>query len=839
MIWGMIAGVLSVVALYLATMYVYFRCRKRFAHCRFAVDAAVIVIALAASVGVRLAVLGASSVSDVPSGFDRVLYVIYSAIGGLTFEGIDTEAAASAGPFLQSLYYGVILYVGLVALSVITARISYEWFSGFQFAVMRLWYRLNGYDIYIFTCVTVNMLLLAKDIVRTYEDARRKKNDRDLANRRCVIIFAGNELEVFDRKNDLHREIVERGYYYHSYHKRRSKSAEPSLLRALGLTGRCGMLRKKGPKDPRICIFAMRQSEDRMGEEAKNSDFVLDDITYSLREYGKRGFRDISPSPKRPWRVIDYYVLTGHDINYEFYDFAIDKRIGEGVKEIVRGCAPRKRRALEEGLSGGIAPVKRMFRLHIVNEAVMSAADLVAARRKKFEAADAASEVAAGKGRSLFLRDIGLGERHDGKNVYRIVLIGFGVSAQHAVHMLFTQTAALDRKGHSSVFIADVYDPEAESKIGLFSSEHPLYRCVDCGADARIGPVGDILNAAHTGRAHEEIYRAYAEETGADAKDARAEVNARLGFPVICFHSVPPVIALFDEIERCALDPGVAEGCGARAVVVCFDDDEANLQVANAVIDAVKHGGGRAAGEVLSLYVYIRDEKNIDRLNWTGEDDAYFRGCGGGLLVIPFGNRESVYSYSGMLDERQAERYHYLYQSLCSEFEKEKHAEREGEMPAGLKWVGEAKQLLSGKTEDAAEWMQSCCRAVEELIARKDERQDIRIKWLEQGPYLRASNSSVHAYSVVFRKYIEEAMRNKTLSCEDILLMAALEKLRWNRFYMAHGWVFGRYPDRSEKAMRRRWRIHDGLNCFGMNDIEYQMYDLINVLYSVQDCAKD
>ena len=102
MIWGMIAGVLSVAALYLATMYVYFRCRKRFAHCLFAVDAAVIVIALAASVGVRLAVLGAPSVSDVPSGFDRVLYVIYSAIGGLTFEGIDTEAAASAGPLLQA-----------------------------------------------------------------------------------------------------------------------------------------------------------------------------------------------------------------------------------------------------------------------------------------------------------------------------------------------------------------------------------------------------------------------------------------------------------------------------------------------------------------------------------------------------------------------------------------------------------------------------------------------------------------------------------------------------------------------------------------------------------------
>ena len=44
--------------------------------------------------------------------------------------------------------------------------------------------------------------------------------------------------------------------------------------------------------------------------------------------------------------------------------------------------------------------------------------------------------------------------------------------------------------------------------------------------------------------------------------------------------------------------------------------------------------------------------------------------------------------------------------------------------------------------------------------------------------------------------------------------------------------MFGQYPARNQREMRRRWKIHDGLTCFGMSSISYRMYDLINVMYS-------
>ena len=73
MVFGVISGVLAVALLYLLTMLIYFRCRKRFAHRRLTVDVAVILIALLASVSVRAAVLFSVPGTGVGTGFNRVI----------------------------------------------------------------------------------------------------------------------------------------------------------------------------------------------------------------------------------------------------------------------------------------------------------------------------------------------------------------------------------------------------------------------------------------------------------------------------------------------------------------------------------------------------------------------------------------------------------------------------------------------------------------------------------------------------------------------------------------------------------------------------------------------
>lgn len=843
MVFGVISGVLAVALLYLLTMLIYFRCRKRFAHRRLTVDVAVILIALLASVSVRAAVLFSVPGTGVGTGFNRVIYIIYSAIGGLTFEGLDAEAVSVAAPAVQCLYYGVILYAGLVALSVVTARISYELYSSFCFLALRGWYRLRGYDLYIFSSVSRNVLLLAGDISREYERAQREPDcGNGLAGRHCAIIFAGNELGSFDRKSELHREIMERGYYYHSYCKRRSKRLEPSLLRALGLQN-YGAGRADEAKRPRICIFAMRQSGEMTGAEAKNSDFVLDDVTYMLREIEVRtpsaGDRPAAVDDRVLLRghvglVVEYFVLTNLDLNYQFYEQALKNAVNTGVLAMRKRSAGKHtgkigRAETDDGLA---RILMRKFQLHILNEALLTAHDLTASRAEAFEAADAS---AADGVPSVFLRDIGMTEDAPAENVYRVVVFGDGAAAQSAAGQLFVQTASVDAEGRSSLFLADVFVADARGQMGWSGVEHPLCHCVDCGEEPCLLPVEEVRRRVIPGSAHDALYRAYERYERGEGRagtDARAYVDAHMGFPILCFHAVSSDAAAVREVGRCLFDREYAGKRSLGAVLVCFDDDELNLRVANALIASVEHGvADDGLPAPLTIYVHIRDEKNRDRLNWTEQDRQYFCSKRNPLLVIPFGNRESMYSYAGILDERHAERYNYIYQAMCSDLGRaEQVRASQTALPSGLAWIAASERLLNGESEDGIACLKVCSETIREKLSL--DLPELHAGWLDQGAYLRESNESVHAYSVVYRKYLERAIGRGTLSREDILRLTTLEKLRWNRFYMANGWVFGQYPARNQREMRRRWKIHDGLTCFGMSSISYRMYDLINVMYS-------
>lgn len=880
-----IAAVVCVAAVYLLTMLLYFFLTKRTVHHPLLADAVVILFALAMSTAVRFAVL-----VSVPSSvaFRDILRALYEAIGGLTFESADIAAGAAVAPWVEVLFYGVVLYVGLVALSVITAHIGYEKYS---YAVYCIVYRpflskkRSRTDAYIFTSVTEDSLLLANDIARTY-----RKNRDPVRNRKCIIIFAGNELEPYDRKNELHREIVAQGYFYFSFIKRKDKDKEIPLVYHLGL--RNNFSRNARIAARRICVFAMKLNDKLSGEEAKNSDFVFDEIGAMLRSldpkdylYSPAAEGAASGDPALMERtIVDYYILTDEEINYEFYQRELDGMVRARVQDTLNALSalPENRRSalLEEYFASEKIPpdaqaslvkvlcgrIRCNFQMHILNEALLSAHDLVILRREAFVREDAARplrEQACGYGvdksscrqgvcgggnepcprgqqtcecawrESIFRAD----ER---TREYRVMVLGFGKTAQQAMNALFVQSTYVDDDGVPSRFVADVYDRAIEERAGLFAYMHPLYYCYDCGKTLAPPSVADPSGRGdgllHPNTAHAAFYAQCAKD-GFGVQD----VEESMGFPYVFFHRGSCFDARFMKMLDDEMDKALV-----RAYVICLGNDENNILMANALIDDYKHERFRvqepASGFPQTIYVHIRDEKNYRRLNWTGRDAAELeRRCGRKLLVIPFGNRESIYRFGRLIDEERPAIFHYLYDNFGSILDKK------GTSVSDI--IGRA---LADKNNSSL-FFNECCNELESVVKAQKERrsgsgrrggqEDAVIQhWLSCDAYLRESNLSAYIFSAHYARLLHHFPNGCSSGTAFVQRLACLEKMRWCRFYMANGWIYAEYPKDAVRELRRLAKEHTGLRSHRLQEghrlvymqgdaiSDERVYDLINVI---------
>ena len=1049
-------GIAVVFAAYAVTMYVYYLVRRWWTHRRYTAEISVIAAAAVLSFAVRLAALLCGGAVTFGGALGDTFHAIYMAIGGFTFEGLD---GAGALPLWgEVLYYGVTVYAGLVALSVITARVSYEIFSAVGYA-FTLAFRKRR-DIFVFTAVTEDALLLADSIDRKYREKPDpgRKNVASLfgtagqkggipfeKKRRCLIVFSGNELEPFDHKNELHRALMSRGYYYMSYGKRRKKEKEFPLTKKLHIAV-VNDPAEKGKKtknifrryhDARRHVFAVRVGKALTGEEASNSDFVFDDIRASLRrlpddafaavwlnaaavaeravngpsdvpvaekpsdreqaERQQRELQDVysrveterktflsaftqqaaAAARKALYTVVDYHILTDDEINYEFYATELDSilhdlfaerlrtafagllrraeqsraagkkdkyaafadaaerlslrylefaeaaaaaaaeeasarldlaefavRDGEqakvnaestnayyGTDETRRKLAEATddlrvyeeewRRAAEdvssradaqeklaqmrsvpaqqriEWFAGAVSCdgpmlgcIRRNFQLHIFNEAQLSARDFSIRRTAAYRREDGFE--AQGRGLSsaaelpwtdsLLHRDVEVpepsfdgGDGAEDRLVYRAVVLGFGKTAQCAMNALLVQTSAVDETGMPTQFIADVYDRAVDERCGLFAYTHPLYQCFKC-EDCLPLDAKQLRDKALTldDTAHQVLYDRYRDFVGPDDpgyERAPEIVNEQIGFPRICFHKT----SSFDLNFMRMLDTDIS-GDGSsvknavRAFIICLGSDEANIRMANALIDDFKHevyAGDSAVPTLQTVYVHIRDEKNRHRLNWTAEDEAFFRRCKRRLVVVRFGNREAMYSYDGLLEERPAEAFKRMYDRFSAGV-----GAREDRRPD---WVLQMTELLQ-KTEehplDAVDfYRKSVWPTFREMLGIGSE--ELYGSWLDADAYLKQSNESVYLFADVYAGLLSQ----NGLTMSDLKRFVRLEKVRWNRFYMSNGWIFGEPDEPEQKKMRRRGKEHDGLCSFEMlgrakdkKGTVYKLYDAANVL---------
>ena len=727
-------------------------------------------------------------------GFDSIwdgissgLFALYALIGGLTFEGTyapnDFLGMIDVGA--QILYYGAVAYAGVSTLLILSTCVSYEVYSFFKIGAF-----LRKFDtVYIFPDVTEEALIMAADIDKV-EKSRPGRHS-------YAVLFMGNELEAFDNKNELHRQIMDRGYIYWSYGKVAEKDRELSLLKKLNYTKNGCQKRDKGfNHNKMVHIFSLRNDANLYAAENHNSNFVFDDVYSLLNDYCKC----MSKYAKNPTQtnpiptVVNYYLLTHGDINYEFYN----TRISSIVDEFFQANNIQNDNIVDQ--YGKTISKKQMLvrsiQLHILSEAKLTADDLVSRWQDVYVPSDDGAEF--DRYRQSTMPGAG--------NVYRTAIFGFGKTGQYALKSIFTATSnvsLVDGKYVSAQFIADVYDIGADKRSGEFAYAHPLFLCRSDNADHM--PVSnDELIAWGKGASNDALQYIYDKAFESSLKMTREQVWDDMAFPIVDYHRVSCLRQDFMNSIDKSLGIFDKNSVHYNSFVVSLGNDEDNLVMANILIDDFKHEvllTGKSRGtldkEIITIFVHIRDEKNAHRLNWTADDEKYFADH---FKVVSFGCRESIWSYGNIVEDESASMYNYMYNIKSRAMEIERGDQ--GQLSP------KEQTIIDSLSAGDGNWM---------LIAKQDVyRKDI---WLDVTPFTRESNRSAYSFAINYRN-IDEVMQREY--CERV------EHLRWNRFHIANGWVYAEYG-KAEKAFRRHNKEHTCICPYDMLDKWTQAYDLVNV----------
>lgn len=736
----------------------------------------VVGIAAAASLVIRM-VIGFASLPEISltGGVASFLHGLFSAVAGLTFNSL-LELGDVAGGILACLYYGIVAYASFVFLAVVTVGLSYEFYSRVQMRGLRR--RFCAY--YIFTAITPDTILFALSIKKHFEEEAKKGGKR--SKRKHVIIFYENGEESFSRKNQLHRKLMENGFYYYSDFRRDDKGDVVSFLKKFKFR-KCDCERDDCG-DARNKLFNVFAMGDCGGFEGENGEIVFGDMTAVLKAYvyAKNG-EIVNDIPT----TVNYYLLTGGEINFESYEHRLSKVFddclgADGVREIT------ERKNIK---SDCLKLLKEKIQLNVFNEATLSSQSLVSARMRNL----------AAKGEGAFALDAACDE----KGAYRIAVLGFGKTGQYAMEELYTQTAYLGDGYKPSRFIADIYDVAVGDKSGLFAYNHPFFRCLNEESGAPADTEAVVKRADKlSGEAYDMLYNQAKKVCGVSDAEAKAFVDKYMQFPVAVFHAKS--CFEFPFMSSDSASAAVNEVCktGLRDFVVALGDDEKNIAMANALIDNFKcayYAGGRdKIARHITIYVNLIEAESVDRLNWhSGDIEIFSAGYGEGvkpfLSVVPFGSREEMFSYATLIDDYCARLYDFGYSALSG-------------------WV----DGVSGK--DFVKALASDYSAY-----RGDKR--VSDGWLLKTPFVKLSNKSSHAYSVNY--YEKYKLCGGNVTPEDMELMSRTEHERWNRFHISHGWIYAPY-DRAEKGVRRAMRQHDCLCPYDkVLEESTKKYDEINV----------
>ena len=841
---GILIGIVVLAAAYAVTMCGYFALRRKMPGAKFFVEIVIMGVAVVFSFCVKLTVYMLQEGDNIEDGAAALFFAVYKAVAGLALDGIDS--VSQLGGLVNCLYSGVSLYAVLVFFSVISAKASYETYSYFALRLLGSTMK-DGTDIYIFMTATEDALTLADDIAAREIYAKDDDEKLDLRSRvarvplrikamfggkklasgekkrRCIIVFSGDGIGVFDRKDPLHREIMARGYYYWNFDKVKYGS-EKSLLKRLHLykdNAGCGRSRER---DVEYNFFALALTADLKGSEATNADRVYDEVA---------AMTDEAASGKAPFVKASFYFMAASEINYEVYK----RKMAQLVQEhLVRGDVDPNR------LDGALAAeyyceldreaaktrdsvkiertkrelfckkcakvIQKYCALYAFSEAKLAVKTLIEGRTKLFEKAIASAKA---NGKDALAADrLPLADFVGNGGKYRAMVLGFGKTGQLALNAVFMDTAYLDEEGNQPLFKADIYDMVADD--GLFSSEHPMYLCASAGGSC--SPMSDQEFADKTKHQSEKVKEAFmpiVQERQDRLKKLKAEkqpvgalkeykiddVVGKMRLPQLVFHKVSCFDpGFFDELDgESGQDDIKAAGKKKRkqeynAYIVALGDDESNVAMANALLDDFKHENRSFKDGNVIVYVNVRDSRNRCRISWDDKDISRSEGH---INVVLFGDASDMYTYRNIVDIDDDKKFNYAYQLLGGYTDdKDVNEKFKTDIAPIFKQGAQCSESFAEKVNEVIELLK--IKVDDEQNEHYQKERDT--KWMECSMMDRESNYGAKRFGYFFAHMLEEPDSvNEAL----IKRLSEIEHIRWSRFHMAYGWIYSGEKDKSIK----------------------------------------
>lgn len=840
---GILIGIVVLAAAYGATMCGYFALRRKMPGAKFFVEIVIMGVAVVFSFCVKLTVYMLQEGDNIEDGAAALFFAVYKAVAGLALDGIDS--VSQLGGLVNCLYSGVSLYAVLVFFSVISAKASYETYSYFALRLLGSTMK-DGTDIYIFMTATEDALTLADDIAAREIYAKDDDEKLDLRTRvarvplrikamfggkklasgekkrRCIIIFSGDGIGVFDRKDPLHREIMARGYYYWNFDKVKYGS-EKSLLKRLHLykdNAGCGRGRER---DVEYKFFALALNADLKGSEATNADRVYDEVA---------AMTDEAAAGKAPFVKASFYFMVASEINYEAYkrrmnDVVQDHLIRSDIdtnrldgalaaeyyceldKEAAktRGSVKIERTKRELFCKKCAKVIQKYCALYAFSESKLAVKTLIEGRTKLFEKAIASAKA---NGKDALAADrLPVADFVGNGGKYRVMVLGFGKTGQLALNALFSDTAYLDEDGVQPGFAADIYDNAAQ--VGLFSSEHPMYLCAS--ADEGHAPMREDEFEKKTAYQLNKIKEAF--KPIAAEGYAMDEIVKKTRLPRLVFHEVSCFEpGFFDELDSntSSADQGASRKLEYNAYIIALGDDESNIAMANALLDDFKHdkhGFDADRGSVI-VYVNVRDSRNRCRIGWSEDDVAR---SGGHINVVLFGDASDMYTYGNIVDIEDDKKFNYAYQLLGGYTKYDGKDKKTGEVTVHNKFEADIAKIFAdfGKPNAAGEDFEKKVKDVVALLAERigADPEESEQKWMECSMMDRESNYGARRFGRLLALIIDA----KPVDDKLLMRLSEIEHIRWMRLMMAYGWIYSGKKDKEIKE-------HDNICPFEMLPID-------------------
>ncbi|MBQ4443970.1 MAG: hypothetical protein II896_04850 [Clostridia bacterium] len=733
--WGVlgmtILALFIVAALFVGSMALYFYCRRRFSHRRWLIEIGFIgcAIAICAALNVFLYCYAGAHDISYAKAIAFTFHGLFNGMGHLTFNGADATAEGLSHGFI-CVYYGSALYAALMFFGILSSSANYEFYS----YLMLRFRKENGKNIYVFTALNNETLLLAKDIVKynggedEEEDAKqdaKEKNDekkKEKANKtKCVVVFAIPTPKPFDRRDELCREVMANGFLYVSY------SAETSKRR-LFITRLFTKQKKKTVSiadimclnnhnylscDNEFCVFAF-DSDDYLPNEERNMAMVFADIDCRIQADKNDGMR------------ISYYILTNRQINYAAYDYKLrelrvdyykklqklhaNERSGESeevesyllsvspsAKNFLKNATPPFKKAADF-FSAEVEDVKRfMLAQKEEQEQLKNGVD-----KAKWKMVDKVAKVVTEAFARRFIVSVwnepdviakAIVEKstHLLKTIFArpdrdvtVMSLGFGGTGLAATMAMYSHAAYVDERFEANRYTAHIYDLDADRIGKCVANERPYCLVSFVGENGSSTPYRGRKNT----NLHDQISQLQTEFVKGEKANGKTPVPSsvrhedlakEMKYPILNFHAENcqdlDFLRAFDD-----------EGGATRPdfVFVATGDDYANVRMANAITQKIVNTSLLQPQRPMDVFVVIWDNTNNDLLSSGGGKwiDKYTvsiedakRNAGEILRLHIIGNNDRLYSAKNTIVFSEPIAFHNQYEEIADYDQKDDFAD--------------------------------------------------------------------------------------------------------------------------------------------------------------------